>query len=56
MFLSEDALNKYSLFGKFENHIKYSIFRQDHEDESKFEVLPFLNYCESKSKNKKKYF
>ena len=45
MFLSEEAFNKYSIFGKFENQIKSTVFNL--ENESKFEVIPFLNYCES---------
>ncbi len=44
MFFSEDEYKKYSLFGTFESELKRNEFNLN---ESKFEVLPFLNYCQS---------
>ena len=48
MFLTEESYKKYSLLGNFENQIKYTLFNLNNETkDSKFEVLPYLNYCES---------
>ena len=56
MFLSEEAFKKYSLLGQFENQIKYTLFNlnnessdDNHSDNKKFQLLPYLNYCESKT-------
>ena len=56
MFLSEEAFKKYSLLGQFENQIKYTLFNlnnestdDNHNDNNKFQLLPYLNYCESKN-------
>ena len=41
MFLSQDSFEKYSLFGSFENQLKFNEFNKN---ESHFEVLQFQNY------------
>jgi hypothetical protein len=55
MFLSEETSKKFSFLGKFENQIKYTLFNlnnetvddDDDDKNSKFQLLPYLNYCES---------